>query len=177
MFNKFEAVGIGLSVAIMALALFLLRIESTPGASVVVNSDEQVGLVVVSQDGERDTALRNALVEATDDRGNVEQLLVNDVIVGSGRTVAHGDTVSVHYIGTLRNGQEFDNSNKRGEPFTFTVGAGQVIQGWDQGLVGMQVGGQRILVIPSELGYGSRAVGPIPPNSTLVFSIELVAIE
>lgn len=177
MFNKFEAIGIGLSVAIMALALFLLRIESTPGEVVAVDGDQQVGLVVVSQDGERDTALRNALVEATDDRGNVEQLLVNDVVVGTGPAVAAGDTVAVHYIGTLQNGQEFDNSNKRGEPFTFTVGAGQVIQGWDQGLVGMQVGGQRILVIPAELGYGNRSVGPIPRNSTLVFSIELVSIE
>jgi FKBP-type peptidyl-prolyl cis-trans isomerase len=177
MFNKFEAIGIGLSISIMALALFLLRIESTPGEAVVVDGEDQVGLVVVSQEGERETALRNALLEATDDSGTVEQLLINDVVVGSGPAVTEGDTVSVHYICTLQNGQEFDNSNKRGEPFTFTVGAGQVIQGWDQGLVGMQVGGQRILVIPGELAYGNRAVGPIPRNSTLVFSIELVAIE
>lgn len=177
MFNKFEAVGISLSIVVMALALFLLRIESMSGTTTEGELNRQVGLVVVSQDGERETALREALVSASGDRGMIEQLLIDDITIGTGRAVVAGDTVSVNYVGTLQNGQEFDNSYKRGEPFTFKVGAGQVIAGWDQGLVGMQVGGQRILVIPAELAYGDRAVGPIPRNSTLVFSIELVSIE
>jgi peptidylprolyl isomerase len=83
----------------------------------------------------------------------------------------------VHYVGTLQNGTEFDNSKKRGQPFEFTVGAGQVIKGWDQGLVGMKVGGQRILVIPPDMAYGERGVGPIPGNATLVFSIELIDVK
>jgi FKBP-type peptidyl-prolyl cis-trans isomerase len=85
--------------------------------------------------------------------------------------------VSVHYIGTLQDGTEFDNSKKRGAPFEFKVGEGRVIAGWEEGLVGMQVGGQRVLVIPPEKAYGSNGVGPIPGNATLVFSIELLEIK
>ncbi|MCA9368626.1 FKBP-type peptidyl-prolyl cis-trans isomerase, partial [Candidatus Kaiserbacteria bacterium] len=88
-----------------------------------------------------------------------------------------GDTVAVHYVGNLQGGAEFDNSRKRGTPFEFTVGKGMVIEGWDKGLVGMQVGGQRALVIPPEMAYGEQGIGPIPPNSTLVFMIELVEIK
>jgi len=88
-----------------------------------------------------------------------------------------GDRVSVHYVGTLQNGTEFDNSMKRGQPFTFRVGDGSVIKGWDEGLVGMKVGGQRILVVPPEMAYGNTPMGPIPANSTLVFSVELVNIH
>ena len=76
-----------------------------------------------------------------------------------------------------KNGDEFDNSRKRGTPFEFTVGKGQVIEGWDKGLIGMQVGGTRVLVIPPEMAYGSQGIGPIPGNATLVFSIELVEIK
>lgn len=85
--------------------------------------------------------------------------------------------VVVHYVGTLPDSTEFDNSRRRGQPFTFQVGAGSVIKGWDEGLVGMKVGGQRILVIPPDKGYGAQAVGPIPANSTLVFAIELLEIR
>jgi peptidylprolyl isomerase len=91
--------------------------------------------------------------------------------------VKEGDVVSVHYVGTLQNGTEFDNSKKRGAPFEFKVGGGQVIAGWEEGLVGMQVGGQRVLVIPPEKGYGANGIGPIPGNATLVFSIELLEIK
>jgi FKBP-type peptidyl-prolyl cis-trans isomerase len=83
----------------------------------------------------------------------------------------------VHYIGTLQNGQQFDNSHTRGEAFTFTVGEGMVIKGWDEGLLGMKVGGQRLLVIPPDMAYGANAIGPIPANSTLLFSIELIEIK
>jgi FKBP-type peptidyl-prolyl cis-trans isomerase len=105
------------------------------------------------------------------------KLVIDDIVIGTGEEVKEGDTVSVHYIGTLPDGTEFDNSNKRGEPFEFTVGEGRVIKGWEDGLVGMKVGGQRILVIPPELAYGSQAMGPIPANSTLVFAIELLEIK
>ena len=100
---------------------------------------------------------------------------VEDIVVGSGTPAAAGDTLTVHYIGTLEGGQVFDNSYTRGEPFVFRLGAGAVIRGWDLGLVGMRVGGKRRLIIPPELGYGSQGQGPIPPNASLNFEIELIA--
>lgn len=98
-----------------------------------------------------------------------------DIVVGSGAPAAAGDTLTVHYIGTLENGQVFDNSYTRGEPFLFVLGAGRVIRGWDLGVVGMRVGGKRRLIIPPELAYGSQGSGSIPPNATLNFEIELLA--
>lgn len=94
------------------------------------------------------------------------------------RKVQSGDLISVHYTGKLTDGTKFDSSVDRGEPFTFQIGQGMVIQGWEQGLLGMKVGEKRTLTIPSELGYGARgAGGVIPPNATLVFDVELVAFE
>jgi protein-disulfide isomerase len=104
--------------------------------------------------------------------------LAKDVATGSGAPVKAGDKVSVHYTGTLTDGKVFDSSRTHGSPFTFTVGAGQVIKGWDQGLVGMKVGGKRTLTLPPDLGYGARGAPPaIPPNATLVFEIELLKVE
>jgi FKBP-type peptidyl-prolyl cis-trans isomerase len=88
-----------------------------------------------------------------------------------------GDTVSVNYTGTLQDGTKFDSSYDRGEPITFKLGVGQVIAGWDEGIIGMKVGDKKHLVIPPEKAYGPRANGPIPANSTLVFDIELVGIQ
>lgn len=101
---------------------------------------------------------------------------VEDLVVGTGATAAVGDTLTVNYVGTLTNGTKFDSSYDRGVPFTFRLGAGQVIAGWDQGLPGMKVGGKRRLTIPPSLGYGSSAVGSIPANSTLIFEVDLVSI-
>jgi FKBP-type peptidyl-prolyl cis-trans isomerase FkpA len=100
---------------------------------------------------------------------------VEDIVVGEGTPAATGDSLTVHYIGALESGQVFDNSYTRGEPFTFRLGAGTVIRGWDQGLVGMRVGGKRRLVVPPELAYGSQGRPPIPPNATLNFEVELLA--
>jgi peptidylprolyl isomerase len=85
-----------------------------------------------------------------------------------------GDTLTVHYVGTFENGAVFDSSYARGEPITFRLGTGAVIQGWDQGLVGMRVGGKRRLIIPPELAYGSQGFGTIPPNTPLRFEVELL---
>lgn len=106
-------------------------------------------------------------------------LQVNDPVVGTGRGAAPGDTVVVHYTGTLEDGTVFDSSKPRGEPFSFTLGKGMVIKGWDKGLVGMKVGGKRQLVIPPGLAYGSRGTGggKIPPNATLRFDVELLDIK
>jgi FKBP-type peptidyl-prolyl cis-trans isomerase FkpA len=103
-------------------------------------------------------------------------LAIDDLVVGTGATAVVGNTVSVNYVGTLTNGSKFDSSYDRGQPYTFRVGAGQVIAGWDQGVPGMKVGGKRRLTIPPSLGYGGQANGPIPANSTLIFEIELLAI-
>ncbi len=106
-----------------------------------------------------------------------DKLVSVDEVVGTGAEAKTGDSVSVHYVGTLPNGTEFDSSRKRNQPFKFTLGQGKVIKGWDQGVVGMKVGGKRKLTIPPSLGYGARGAPPvIPPNSTLVFEIELVSI-
>jgi FKBP-type peptidyl-prolyl cis-trans isomerase len=101
-----------------------------------------------------------------------------DQRVGHGATAKSGDTVRVHYVGTLANGQKFDSSRDRGQPFDFPLGGGRVIPGWDAGVVGMRVGGLRKLTIPPALGYGEQGAGDkIPPNATLIFTIELLAIN
>ena len=108
----------------------------------------------------------------------MSELIIEDLTVGNGATASAGQYVSVHYTGWLTSGQKFDSSLDRNDPFEFRLGAGQVIAGWDQGVAGMQVGGKRKLTIPPELGYGSRgAGGVIPPNATLVFEVELLAIR
>lgn len=95
---------------------------------------------------------------------------------GTGASPEKGNVISVHYKGTLEDGTKFDSSYDRSQPLQFQLGVGQVIQGWDEGLSTMKVGGKRKLIIPPTLGYGSQAVGPIPPNSTLIFEVELVDI-
>lgn len=101
-----------------------------------------------------------------------------DNVAGSGATAVPGSTVKVHYSGFLTSGEKFDSSRDRGEPFSFTLGAGQVIKGWDEGVAGMKVGGQRQLRIPPDLGYGSAgAGGTIPPNATLIFDVELLDVS
>jgi FKBP-type peptidyl-prolyl cis-trans isomerase len=116
---------------------------------------------------------------------NVTQLMMTDGKVGTGNEAAAGRQVSVHYTGYLydanaadHKGRKFDSSRDRNEPFDFRLGAGQVIRGWDEGVAGMKVGGQRTLTIPPEMGYGARgAGGVIPPNATLVFDVELLDVR
>lgn len=101
-----------------------------------------------------------------------------DQVVGTGETAKAGQTVSVHYTGRLTNGKKFDSSVDRGQPFSFKLGIGQVIKGWDEGVQGMKIGGKRKLTIPSNLGYGaSGAGGLIPPHATLVFDVELLGVQ
>ena len=102
---------------------------------------------------------------------------IQDLEIGTGAEATAGQTVGVHYTGRLTDGSKFDSSLDRGRPFSFKLGAGEVIQGWDQGIAGMKVGGKRRLTIPSALGYGARGYPPIiPANATLVFEVELVSV-
>jgi FKBP-type peptidyl-prolyl cis-trans isomerase len=132
--------------------------------------------------GNESQSSRARLASATEPA--VTELQKTDLVVGAGPAISEGQGAVVHYTGWLYEpsaqddkGSQFDSSRERGQPFRFRIGQGKVIQGWDQGVVGMQVGGQRRLIIPASLGYGARGGGPIPPNSTLLFEIELLAIE
>ncbi|MDD4963556.1 MAG: FKBP-type peptidyl-prolyl cis-trans isomerase [Gallionella sp.] len=121
----------------------------------------------------------------TTENSKMAELIKNDTKLGTGTEAVSGKNVSVHYTGWLydeaapeHKGKKFDSSRDRNEPFEFSLGAGMVIKGWDQGVVGMKIGGQRTLIIPADMGYGKRgAGGVIPPNATLVFDVELLAVK
>ncbi len=123
--------------------------------------------------------------ESGEGMSNITELIKQDAAVGSGNEAVAGRTVTVHYTGWLydetkadKKGRKFDSSRDRNDPFAFRLGAGQVIQGWDDGVAGMKVGGQRTLTIPPAMGYGARgAGGVIPPNATLVFDVELLDVR
>ncbi|MCC6266060.1 MAG: FKBP-type peptidyl-prolyl cis-trans isomerase [Dehalococcoidia bacterium] len=104
-------------------------------------------------------------------------LKYEDVVVGTGKSPQTGQRVTVHYTGTFTNGTKFDSSRDRGQPFTFVIGNGNVIKGWDEGVMTMKVGGKRNLEIPPALGYGSRDYASIPGNSTLLFEVELISVQ
>ena len=178
-FNKTEAIGIFLSIAVMSLALSVIRFQTNVFmTSNTIDGDTQGAVVAVSQEESKSAALENALKDAHSAGGKLVEMVTDDVRIGTGDTVVEkGDVVTVHYIGTTQDGVKFDSSYDRGTPFIFTVGGGKVIEGWEKGLVGMKVGGQRILVIPGSMAYGNMQVGAIPPNATLVFAVELLEIK
>ena len=122
-------------------------------------------------------AAQKALITEQTKQNIMEQFKKEDVVVGQGQEAKSGDTLAVHYAGTLADVTKFDSSYDHGEPIEFKLGAGDVIPGWDLGLLGVRVGGKRNLVIPPELAYGDRSAGPIPPNSTLYFTVELVDVK
>ena len=157
----------GIAVAVALVATFVILFFSSyifGGASGAQN-----------QATTQKAAVSDTVSNTASDLGGA--IKVENTAVGTGRAVNSGDTISVHYIGALADGTKFDNSYDRGEPISFTVGAGQLIKGFDEGVVGMQINGKRKITIPPELGYGAQQVGPIPANSTLVFEVELVSIK
>ena len=117
-------------------------------------------------------------INNSNENTKMEELIIEDIKVGEGLEAVGGKKVTVNYSGTLTNGTKFDSSYDRNEPFTFNLGAGEVIKGWDLGFKGMKVGGKRKLTIPSEMGYGPYGAGSqIPPNATLIFEVELLKVE
>jgi len=122
----------------------------------------------------------NNIASTTPEMKNIsttQGLEIYDEQVGTGAEAISGKTVTAHYVGVLTNGQKFDSSIDRGEPFSFTLGAGRVIRGWDLGIAGMKVGGVRRLVISPDLGYGAQPIGSIPANSTLIFEVQLLDVK
>jgi FKBP-type peptidyl-prolyl cis-trans isomerase FkpA len=121
---------------------------------------------------------QGSTVASNNDEGKVTDLIIRDDVVGHGAAAKSGDSVTVHYTGWLVDGTKFDSSRDRNEPFSFVLGAGKVIPGWDQGVAGMKIGGKRKLTIPPRLGYGARGAGNvIPPNAVLKFDVELLKIN
>ena len=146
-----------------------------------------VGLLVLSvvviavaksqSNGQSTASNSTSSTTSQEDSTMSEDLKIEDITVGEGDEAVAGKEVTVHYTGTFTNGTKFDSSVDRGEPFTFTLGAGDVIEGWDQGVAGMKVGGKRKLTVPPELGYGPNDYASIPGGSTLLFDVELLGVK
>lgn len=169
-------ISVGVVAFFGVVLLFGLVFQPNPSANAIAgqlsteNPSSVAQTTTIKQDTQ-DMDLENAV---TTDSG----LEYIDITEGTGASPKQGQTVIVHYTGTLENGSKFDSSRDRGEPFSFKIGVGQVIKGWDEGVMSMKVGGRRTLIIPPELGYGKRGAGRvIPPNATLIFDVELLDVK
>lgn len=174
--SRYEIIGIGASLLILIAVLAGIRylpplFEKGPSGDDVI--------IVDSLLPNQEIALAQALSAGSNAAGNITKLIVDDVVVGTTteKTVRTGDTITVNYVGEVKDGKEFDNTFKTGEPLTFVVGGGEMIAGFERGVVGMREGGIRVLVVPAQLAYGAEKVGRILPNSSLVFLVELVSIQ
>jgi FKBP-type peptidyl-prolyl cis-trans isomerase len=161
---------------------FLMTYEGAPPKPKANEDDlpaEQMAAIKRAAEDEENIKILGKSMEtqSTEQKIDLSKLNIIDLVVGTGAEAREGDKVAVHYAGTLMDGTKFDSSYDRGQPFVFTLGAGQVIQGWDKGVAGMKVGGKRKLIIPPYMAYGTSGVpGTIPPNAILVFEVELVKI-
>ncbi len=176
-FEKDELLGIVISIVVATGFFAALRFDFIPDFSSFAKTEDAAPAeeeIIYLKDGE---SIMSLVASAMSSKGRVEKLIVEDTLVGQGDEAMVGSRVTVHYIGMLQNGTEFDNSFKKGTPYTFMVGNEEVIKGWDLGVVGMREGGERILVIPPHLAYGDRSSGPIAANSTLLFAVELISVE
>ena len=169
---KITQTGIAVALALVVIAIFFFSQDFSPFSQLPSQTgatEQDQGLQAATQYPTTSTTMPT----------DASQLQTTDDVIGTGATAAAGDTVTLNYIGSLTDGTVFDASANHGnEGFTFNLGAGQVIKGWDLGIVGMKEGGKRTLVIPAPLAYGDQAVGPvIPANSTLIFQVELLKVQ
>ncbi len=165
--------GIAVALALAVIAMFFIFPGLSPFGQVTPSNDTSTEIATTT------TTTTTTQTATTMPTGNADQLQMTDETIGTGATAAAGDTVTVNYVGSLTDGTVFDASANHGTTgFTFKLGAGQVIKGWDEGIVGMKEGGKRKLVIPAALAYGDQAIGNIiPANSTLVFEVELLKVQ
>lgn len=160
--------GIAVAVGIAVVLLFFIFNPFMTQTSPMGNTGDQSAALAAD--------VQSAGAPQTAPTQTPTQLVAQDEKVGTGEVAKAGMLVTVHYTGKFQDGSVFDSSVGK-QPFQFVLGGGQVIAGWDQGLQGMKVGGKRLLIIPPSLGYGAQQVGPIPPNSTLVFEVDLLKVE
>lgn len=164
---------IAIALALVVVGIFFI----TPGLSPFGSAPATSQTSATATTDTSTATTTNPTIPAANTMTTADGLQITDEVVGTGATAAAGQTVTVNYVGMLTNGTVFDASANHGGTFSFPLGAGQVIPGWDEGIVGMKVGGKRRLVIPAALAYGSRAIGNIiPANSTLIFEVELVSV-
>ncbi len=164
---------VGYIALITIVTIGIVYVLNYSSKETVVNATSTPKEVVAESSPKSD----NKIVDTKKMQEDVTELKIEDLVVGTGVEAVSGKLISVHYTGTLTNGTKFDSSVDRGAPFEFTLGIGEVIQGWDKGFAGMKVGGKRKLIIPSSMGYGDMGSGPIPPKATLIFEVELLGVK
>lgn len=169
--------GIAVTLALVVMGSFFIPGFSLFGADPMPATDESAGVVLGAESEPVENTTTNTNSNTANTMPTSDELQVSDEAVGTGAIAKAGDSLTVNYVGALADGTIFDASANHGQPFTFKLGNGDVIKGWDQGLVGMKEGGKRLLIIPAALGYGDRGSGSaIPPGATLLFQVELVKV-
>ena len=164
-------------IAVIASLAVIITFFNLGGAFGINLNGANTAATEASAKGSDVASTTSPIVENNLNNNVTDVLQIDDIKLGTGAEAVPGKKLTVNYVGTLTNGTKFDSSIDRGTPFQFTLGSGQVIKGWEQGMQGMKVGGERKLIIPPTMGYGAQAIGSIPANSTLIFDVTLLKVE